>query len=240
VYRFKKEFRTLSDVAHPNLVSLYDLVVDAPYCFFTMELIDGVDFLKYVRPSPTLLDEARLRGALAQLAEGVRVLHDAAIAHRDIKPSNVLVDTAGRVAVLDFGLALNSTLSTTETEGRLSGTVAYMAPEQAAGHRGGAASDCYSIGVMLYQALTGQLPHTGSVYEMLVAKQAQDPAPPLEEHPDLPSDLVAVCMRLLAGTLTIGRAPATSSSCLAERPAARPSRLRDAAPLVGGSRRLTR
>ena len=233
VYRFKKEFRTLSDVAHPNLVSLYDLVVDAPYCFFTMELIDGVDFLKYVRPSPTLLDEARLRGALAQLAEGVRVLHDAAIAHRDIKPSNVLVDTAGRVAVLDFGLALNSTLSTTETEGRLSGTVAYMAPEQAAGHRGGAASDCYSVGVMVYQALTGQLPHTGSVYEMLVAKQSQDPAPPLEEHPDLPPDLVAVCMRLLARNPDDRPRPGDIIQLLGGAPDARPSRLRDAAPLVG-------
>ena len=160
-------------------MSLYELVVDEPYCFFTMELIDGVDFFKYVRPSQSLLDEARLRAVLGQLVEGVRVLHDATIAHRDLKPSNVLVDAAGRVVVLDFGLALSSTLSTTETEGRLSGTVAYMAPEQAAGHRGGAASDCYSIGVMLYQALTGQLPHTGSVYEVLVTKQSEDPASPL-------------------------------------------------------------
>jgi eukaryotic-like serine/threonine-protein kinase len=238
VYRFKKEFRTLSDVAHPNLVSLYDLVVDAPYCFFTMELIDGVDFFKYVRPSPAHLDEARLRGALAQLVEGVRVLHDAGIAHRDIKPSNVLVDTAGRVAVLDFGLALNSTLSTTETEGRLSGTVAYMAPEQAAGHRGGAASDCYSVGVMLYQALTGQLPHTGSVYEVLVAKQSQNPVSPLDGNPDLPSDLVAVCMRLLA--LNPDDRPRSGEvvRLLGGTPAARPSRLRDAAPLVGREHEL--
>jgi eukaryotic-like serine/threonine-protein kinase len=95
VYRFKKEFRTLSDIAHPNLVSLYELVVDEPYCFFTMELIDGVDFFKYVRPSQSLLDEARLRAVLGQLVEGVRVLHDAEIAHRDLKPSNVLVDAAG-------------------------------------------------------------------------------------------------------------------------------------------------
>ena len=140
-----------------------------------MELIDGVDFLAHVRPSPTELDEPRLRVALAQLVEGVRVLHDATIAHRDIKPSNVLVDNTGRVVILDFGLALDSTLSTTETEGRLSGTIVYMSPEQAAGHRGGEISDCYSIGVMLYQALTGQLPHTGTVYEILVAKQTQDP-----------------------------------------------------------------
>ena len=87
----------------------------------------------------------------------------------------MLVDAAARVVILDFGLALSSTLSTTETEGRLRGTVAYMAPEQAAGHPGGDASDCYSIGVMLYQALTGQLPHPGTVYEVLVTEQSEDP-----------------------------------------------------------------
>jgi eukaryotic-like serine/threonine-protein kinase len=233
VYRFKKEFRTLSDVAHPNLVSLYDLVVDAPYCFFTMELIDGVDFFAYVRPPQARLDEARLRGTLTQLVEGVRVLHDAAIAHRDIKPSNVLVDTAGRVAILDFGLALNSTLSTTENEGRLIGTVAYMAPEQAAGQRGGAASDCYSIGVMLYQALTGRLPHSGTLYDVLVAKQSADPISPLEESPDLPSDLVAVCMRLLARNPADRPRSDEIIRLLGGTSARRPSRLADTPPLVG-------
>src|SRR4051812_3554648 len=78
VYRFKKEFRTLADIAHRNLISLYDLVVDDQHCFFTMELIDGVDFLAYVRPSRTSVDEARLRAALAQIVDGVCVLHDAA------------------------------------------------------------------------------------------------------------------------------------------------------------------
>jgi hypothetical protein len=233
VYRLKKEFRTLADVAHPNLISLYDLVVDDQYCFFTMELIDGVDFLAHVRPSQTRLDEPRLRMALAQLAAGVRVLHDATIAHRDIKPSNVLVDTSGRVVILDFGLALDSTLSTTETEGRLSGTIAYMAPEQAAGHRGGDSSDCYSIGVMLYQALTGQLPHKGTVYEMLVAKQAADPVSPRELYPDLPSDLASLCMRLLIRNPGERLRSHEMVGLLGGMPAARSIRIKNDARLVG-------
>ena len=166
-------------------------------------------------------------------SEGVRVLHDAAIAHRDIKPSNVLVDAAGRVAVLDFGLALNSTLSTTETEGRLSGTVAYMAPEQAAGHRGGAASDCYSIGVMLYQALTGQLPHHRLGLRSPRGQAITGSRVAVGGNPDLPPDLVAVCMRLLARNPADRPRSGDIIRLLGGTPATARRRLRDAAPLVG-------
>ena len=237
-YRFKKEFRSLADVAHPNLISLYELVVDQQYCFFTMELVDGTDFISYVRPLETQVDEERLRLALAQVVEGVGVLHDAAIVHRDIKPSNVLTDRNGRIVILDFGLALDSTGSTTETDEHFCGTIAYMSPEQGAGHRSVESSDCYSIGVLLYQALTGQLPHRGTPYEILASKQSRDPASPLELNPDLPPDLAAICIRLLARNPSERPGSGEILRMLGETPHSGPGQLRRDSRFVGRTREL--
>jgi hypothetical protein len=120
LYRFKHEFRTLANLAHASLVPLYELISDGKTWFFTMELVDGVDFLTFVRrsalPAPSddatqtgvslecWADPERLRDALRQLAEGVAHLHDHGILHRDLKPSNVLIRPGGRVSILDFGL----------------------------------------------------------------------------------------------------------------------------------------
>ena len=103
LYRFKQEFRTLAEFRHQNLVRLYELVSDGQRWFFTMELVDGVDFLAYVRPEDKL-DERRLRQSLIQLAEGLTALHDGGKLHLDVKPSNVLISAEGRVQVIDFGL----------------------------------------------------------------------------------------------------------------------------------------
>jgi serine/threonine protein kinase len=230
LYRFKKEFRGLADLSHPNLVTLRELVSDGRNWFFTMDLIDGVDFLAFVRPGdhssriqPTtelqitgleqgkrlLASEIlvvqgsarfdRLRDCMWQLAKGVSALHEAGWLHRDLKPSNVLVTRDGRAVILDFGLGaelgpggLHHRSST-----HLLGTAAYMSPEQAAGHSVTPASDWYSVGVMLYEALTGRLPFVGSAVEVLMAKQSHDPTSPVKLQPGLPEDLDTLCSALL-------------------------------------------
>jgi eukaryotic-like serine/threonine-protein kinase len=251
IYRFKREFRTLADVSHPNLISLYELMSAGQHWFFTMELIRGVTFIEYVRPdiadevhtsmSDTLprprsmrlldsdseaktvefdvsqialesgempafddsvlaamhskLDEGRLRSALRQLAEGVNRLHEMGKIHRDIKPSNVLVTAEGRVVILDFGLVEDIEPEMQQT--LLAGTPDYMSPEQGAQLAISKASDWYSVGVMLYQALTGRLPFKGRFFEVMMRKQTRDPIQPREINREVPTDLNDLCMRLL-------------------------------------------
>jgi len=256
ISRFKNEFRSLADVSHPNLISLYEFMSDGQYWFFTMELVEGVNFLEYVRPgyrarrsnqdsiTPTLLkntrpetesaitnyeaetqelprdritfsdepypessvdmtlslsnlDLPRLETALRQLADGLYGLHQTGKLHRDIKPSNVLVTKEGRVVILDFGLVA-------EVEGHgqhesisVAGTPDYMSPEQGAQLPVAAASDWYSMGVILYQALTGRLPFSGNFFQVMINKQNFDPPAPNKIVADLPPELNDLCMRLL-------------------------------------------
>ena len=203
--RFKQEFRSLSDITHPNLANLYELFAIEDRWFFTMELVDGCNFISYVKGTPeeaaarwnaepTMIarparsatesspaarmpnfhfDEKRLREALVQLALGVSALHAAGKLHRDIKPPNVLVTLEGRVVLLDFGLAAD--LESVGADQQVVGTVGHMSPEQAAGESVSTASDWYSVGVMLFEAMTGQLPFAGEAEDVLAAKQTLAP-----------------------------------------------------------------
>jgi serine/threonine protein kinase len=154
-------------------------------------------------PRPTC-NVRRLRRVLRQLVEAVSALHEAGKLHRDLKPSNVLVTPQERVVVLDFGLVSNSTLVEPDPEaaertvgGCVFGTPAYMSPEQAAGEAVAPASDWYSVGVMLYEALTGQLPFDGSVLEILRQKDDLEPPPPSTIATGVPDDLDELCRNLL-------------------------------------------
>jgi eukaryotic-like serine/threonine-protein kinase len=239
--RLKNEFRALQDLNHPNLVDLGELLEDSGRWFFTMELIDGVSFLDYVRvvardeppagdeaPPPDdptqedvsasaatwkassssqsreiahtparCFDEPRLRSSFRQLAEALAVVHAAGKVHRDIKPSNVLVTQEGRAVLLDFGLATGTLVSDLSTAGHAVGTVAYMAPEQATSQRVGPAADWYSVGALLYEALTGQMPFVGAPLEILLKKLQSDPPRPTTVCPGIPADLDTLAAELL-------------------------------------------
>ncbi|MFG0336034.1 MAG: serine/threonine-protein kinase, partial [Maioricimonas sp. JB049] len=157
LHRFRREFRSLSDINHPNLVGMQSLEVDGNQWFFTMDLVEGVDFLEYVRPGDEL-NGTRLRSALTQFVRGILALHSRGIIHRDLKPANVMVEGDGHVIILDFGLVAELQQRTDQTMSMQSrqfgGTPLFAAPEQFAGTRS-MASDWYAVGVMLYQALTG-------------------------------------------------------------------------------------
>jgi eukaryotic-like serine/threonine-protein kinase len=247
LYRFKREFRGLADISHPNLAALHELVSSGDEWFFTMELVEGVDFITWVRgeegqtqlldiddlspidnespiygddfptrssslglggsspewrpmpdPSPPRSYD-RLRDALRQLAEGVQVLHQAGKLHRDIKPSNVMVDRSGRVVLLDFGLITDVSRpgGGVSDDYSVVGTVDYMSPEQGASLPLGPASDWYSVGTVLYRALTGTLPFFGPPIVVLMEKQRREPEPPTELLPETPEDLSQLCCDLL-------------------------------------------
>jgi len=201
VYQFKNEFRALCDVSHPNLVRLHELSTDDELWFFTMELVEGERFDEWLRPSRSEQpDIERVNDAMSQLVQAVAAIHAAGKLHRDLKPSNVLVTPEGRVVVLDFGLAIDPEqggVGRTVMDDGVSGTPAYMAPEQAAGRGATAASDWYAVGVMLFEALTGQLPFTGKPQEIIFAKQ-RDAAPFASTLvPDVPAQLDELCTRLL-------------------------------------------
>lgn len=191
--RFKQEFRALTNINHPNLVGLHTLQADAGQWFFTMDVVQGHEFLDYVRPTGEL-DQTRLRQALSQLVTGVHALHTHHILHRDLKPSNVMVSYDGQVRLLDFGLVVDLSDVESNAKSEIAGTPAYMAPEQFVGLTM-PASDWYAVGVMLYQALSGNLPFRGTVNDIFRDKQNGSP-PPLPA--DAPEDLAQLCEELLS------------------------------------------
>lgn len=198
-----------------------------------MELVEGQDFVEYVRGraprllhaqghetllhepdaktgdlavAPTIrhlrtaapaLDEEKLRGALRQLAEAIGAIHAAGLVHRDVKPSNIRVTAGGRLVLLDFGLVTEMGDEHRTTAHDIVGTPAYMAPEQATRSDVGPEADWYGVGVLLYEALVGALPFSGTPIEMLLKKQGTHPAPASEIDPNVPSDLGRLCSDLL-------------------------------------------
>jgi hypothetical protein len=196
---FRREFRVLSALNHPNLVRLGDLFEENGHWFFSMELVRGHSFLDWVRDpgSPAGYDEDRLLRGLAQLVRGLMAVHTAGFLHRDVKPENVLVTYEGRVVLLDFGLSSSREQRPDEEDGLVFGTPAYMAPEQACAAALEPSADFYSLGVLLYEALTGNVPFVGASIDTLLRKQHELPSPPRALSPWISERLDALCMQLL-------------------------------------------
>ncbi len=198
IYRLKREFRVLADIEHPNLVAFHDLIVSDDACIFTMDLVDGVQLLDYVREGGEV-DIARLRPALAQLASGLAALHATGTVHRDIKPDNILVRSDGSLVIVDFGLSVVGNADGEPIPSSyVAGTAAYMAPEQVDQAPVTPAADWYAVGVVLFEALTGRVPFEGPPLDVLLQKQARSAPAPRSLVPSTPPDLDTLCSELLA------------------------------------------
>ena len=237
LYRLKREFRSLTDLRHPNLVSMYELISEKEIWFYTMELVQGVDLMTHVRRAGSapggLVDTAatsglfdvdrvserltveyvrgqraprgdfdpeRLRNVLGQLVLALRFLHDHGKIHRDIKPSNVLVTPEGRAVLLDFGIVTEVTdhgKGGQSTGAYIVGTGDYMAPEQAEGEQVSEKADWYALGVLLFEALTGGVPFSGNLLQVLLQKQTEEPPSLGRFEGTAEEDLAELCADLL-------------------------------------------
>jgi hypothetical protein len=199
--RFLREARAAATIHHPNVCPIYDVGTDGELPFIVMHFVHGGTLSGMItrRREPFAPRQAAI--VTRKLALGVAVAHARGVVHRDLKPQNVLVDEDTKeVLVTDFGLARLGSEAQMTAEGVTLGTPLYMAPEQAHGKQAavGPLSDVYSLGVILYQLLTGEPPFTGSVLEILAQKQFADPRPPGEVRPAVDVRLSDLCLKAMA------------------------------------------
>ncbi len=200
--RFYQEARIAATLDHPNICPIYDVGEVGGVPYLTMKCIVGkplTDFIRADRPLPPVQAAALVR----KLALALQAAHARGIVHRDLKPSNIMIHQGGEPVVMDFGLAARpyreGSARLTRT-GTPLGTPAYMAPEQVRGdtHGLGPACDVYSLGVVLYELLTGRPPFEGPVYAVLALVLTQEPPPPSQLRPGLDPQLEAVCKKAMA------------------------------------------
>jgi len=197
--RFLREARSAAQLEHPNIVSLYETgETDEGVAYLVTEYIDGVTLEERLRDGPLGFDEASR--VVAEVARALEAAHAHGVVHRDIKPSNVMIDAAGRPHVMDFGLAKRDVGEITVTpDGVIIGTPAYMSPEIARGdaHNVDARSDVYSLGVVLYELLTGERPFHGIRRMLVLAVLEDEPRPPRRLNDKIPRDLETICLKAM-------------------------------------------
>ena len=197
VERFRREAKNAAALSHPNIVSIYDRGEAEGTYYIAMEFLDGRSLKELIvgrGPAPVDVAVEYVR----QILSALRFAHRHGIVHRDIKPHNVLVDGEGRVKVTDFGIARAGTSQMTEA-GSIVGTAQYLSPEQARGTATDQRSDLYSLGVVLYELLTGAVPFSGDTpVEIAMKHLSQTPEPPSKLRADVPRELDMVVTRALA------------------------------------------
>ncbi len=196
--KFRLEAKGAARLSHPNIVGIYDVGHDAGKYFIVMEYIAGETLKKRVQREGRLSVEESLRIA-KEIARALREAHANNLVHCDIKPHNILVTADGRVKVADFGIARAVTSSTMTYNGNIVGSVHYFSPEQAKGTKITPKSDIYSLGVVLYEMLTGELPFTGETTVSIALKHLQEEPKPIGQYDyTLPPMVEAIVQRTMA------------------------------------------
>jgi serine/threonine protein kinase len=193
------EAEALARLIHPNIVQIYERGEWEGNLFLVLEYVDGGSLTQCWLRAP---QPARAAAALVEtLTRAVQYAHERGVIHRDLRPGNILLTRDGVPKIVDFGLAKLHTTDSADLPGRILGTPSYMAPEQAQGNSDGVgpAADVYSLGAILYEALTGSPPYRGDTIEQTLTQvQTLEPVPPRALAPQVPADLEAICLRCLA------------------------------------------
>jgi len=194
--RFLQEARAAGSIGHPSIITIYDVGREGDTAFIAMELLEGRDLREMIRD--VSLAPSQSVAIVAAVAEGLAYAHERGVVHRDVKPGNIMVLADGRVKIMDFGIArLHEPTVKTQT-GVLLGSPQYMAPEQIAGQPFDHRADIFSLGLVLYEVLTGAKPFQGDDIPQLMFKLANMPAtPPSHIAPDLPQVIDFIVARAL-------------------------------------------
>ncbi len=198
VERFRREARAAGALSHPNVAGVYDFGEDSDRHFMVMEMASGRDLAQVLREEGRLSSDRVVRIG-TQIAEAIGHAHNAGLVHRDIKPANVIIGEEDKVKVTDFGIARAAGDSTLTATGSVLGTAHYISPEQAAGDKIGPGTDIYSLGIVLYEMITGTLPFTGDSALAVAMRHVSDEVPrPGELNRDVPDGLDDVVAKATA------------------------------------------
>ncbi len=195
--KFRKESQAAASLSHPNIVNIYDVGEEDNIYYIVMEYVEGKTLKQLIREKGKFSADETLEFA-RQVALALKHAHSNHIIHRDIKPHNILITEDGRAKVTDFGIALAATSSTIINTGSIIGSVHYFAPEQARGGYTDEKSDLYSLGIVMYEMITGRLPFDGDAPVAVALKHIQErPEPPSKYNPSIPRDLESIIMKLI-------------------------------------------
>lgn len=197
VRRFKNESKAIAVLSHPNIVKVYDVSFGDLIQYIVMEYIDGITLKEYIERQGSL----RFKDAdyfAVQILKGLQHAHDKGIVHRDVKPQNIMVLSDGTIKVTDFGIARFARSEQRTITDKAIGSVHYISPEQARGEKTDEKSDIYSVGVMLYEMLTGELPFQAeSAVSVAIMQLQRDPKLPTEINPSVPLGLEQITMHAM-------------------------------------------